>query len=157
MPRDLLILIWPWLLILIFCKVTRRKAGTLSGRCRSNGYVQKIKSPLTLALSRRRGNRLGDAEDIWWPVCCATARRRRRGGSSCMRHASPARRAAANPCLRYTPRLCKNRLRVPPAMEINPILNSRERSRPSSWAYEGLFQTLGSSSSRLTSVRRSCF
>ena len=25
-------------------KVARRKAGTLSGRCRSNGYVQKIKA-----------------------------------------------------------------------------------------------------------------
>jgi len=63
-------------------QVTRRKAGTLSGRCRSNGYVQKIKSPLSLALSRWRGNQLGDAEDNRWPVCCATARRRRRGGHS---------------------------------------------------------------------------
>ena len=63
-----------WLLCR-FCKVTRRKAGTLSGRCRSNGYVQKIKA-LSPRLSRRRGNRLGDAEEIRWPVCCATARQR---------------------------------------------------------------------------------
>ena len=69
-----------WLLCR-FCKVTRRKGGTLSGRYRSNGYVLKSRATLTLALSRRRGNRLGDAEDIRWPVYCATARRRRRGGA----------------------------------------------------------------------------
>ena len=69
-----------WLLCR-FCKVTRRKAGTLSGRCRSNGYVLKSRAP-SPRLSRRRGNRLGDAEDTRCPVCCATARRRRRGGPS---------------------------------------------------------------------------
>ncbi|XOQ66494.1 MAG: hypothetical protein ACFWT5_07630 [Pseudomonas helleri] len=69
-----------WLLCR-FCKVTRRKAGTLSGRCRSNGYVLKSRAP-SPRLSRRRGNRLGDAEDTRRPVCCATARRRRRGGPS---------------------------------------------------------------------------
>ena len=72
-----------WLLCAF--KVTRRKAGTLSGRCRSNGYVQKILSHQehpSPRLSRRRGNQLGDADDIRCPVCCATARRRRRGGHS---------------------------------------------------------------------------
>ena len=70
-----------WLLCR-FCKVTRRKGGTLSGRYRSNGYVLKSRATLTLALSRRRGNRLGDAEDIRCPVYCATAPRRTRSGSS---------------------------------------------------------------------------
>ena len=50
-----------WLLCR-FCKVTRRKAGTLSGRCRSNGYVLKSRAP-SPRLSRRRRNQLGDAED----------------------------------------------------------------------------------------------
>ena len=40
-------------------QVTRRKAGTLSGRCRSNGYVHKSKKPLTLALSRRERGLIG--------------------------------------------------------------------------------------------------
>ena len=86
-----------WLLCR-FCKVTRRKAGTLSGRCRSNGYVQKTRATLTLALSRRRGNRLGGVEDNRWPVCYATARRRRRGGHSyrLLVHTTPV--AVDEPC-----------------------------------------------------------
>ncbi len=37
---------------------------------------------------------------------------------------TPARRAAATACLRYTRRLSKVRQRVLPVMEINPILNT---------------------------------
>ncbi|SDU08208.1 hypothetical protein SAMN05216475_0905 [Pseudomonas synxantha] len=57
-----------------FCKVSRRKGGTYSGRCPNNGYVPKTKTNILLGCQAATG-----ASSL---VCCATASHRRCGGDS---------------------------------------------------------------------------